>query len=181
MTAAVRLFAEQGFAATSIRQIVEACSCTNPSLYYYFPSKEELFRRVVQAQIDHIAGFLRNSTAEAGPIRERMQHALTAFVDFGSQHPESFRLLHRLEGNAEDGAPKVDMSAARKLHLDLMVEMVRHGVTNGEIRPGVDPSCCALAMAGIVNFQLQMALCSGEWHPRRIRQTLDLLFDGIAV
>ena len=180
MTAATRLFAERGFAATSIRQIVEASGCTNPSLYYYFSSKEDLFRKVVDTQLEHIATFLRDWGQQPGALRPRLHAALEAFVDFGRHHPESFRLLHRLETNAEDSAPAVDMSGARQLHLSLMGQMVSQGIAAGEIRKDVDPKHAALALAGIVNFQLQHALCTATWDTECIQHTLDLLFDGIA-
>lgn len=180
LTVATRLFAEQGFAATSIRQIVEACGCTNPSLYYYFTSKEDLYRKVIETQLAHITGFLHDWGQQDGPLRARLHAALSALIAFGRGHPESFRLLHRLESNAEDNAPAVDMSGARALHLQLMGQIVSQGIASGEIRSTVDPTLAALALAGIVNFQLQHALFTGAWNEDAISRTLDLLFDGIA-
>jgi AcrR family transcriptional regulator len=43
LDSAVRLFARKGFAATSVREIVQEADVTNPMLYYYFDSKEGLF------------------------------------------------------------------------------------------------------------------------------------------
>ena len=40
--AAARLFAERGYDATSVREIVEAAGVAKPTLYYYFRSKEGL-------------------------------------------------------------------------------------------------------------------------------------------
>ena len=40
---ATRLFAAKGFNGVSIREICEAVAITKPSLYYYFPSKADLF------------------------------------------------------------------------------------------------------------------------------------------
>jgi AcrR family transcriptional regulator len=46
---ALTLFAQKGYAATSVREIIEAAQVTRPVLYYYFESKEALFARLVQA------------------------------------------------------------------------------------------------------------------------------------
>ena len=46
--AAARLFAERGYDATSVREIVEAAGVAKPTLYYYFRSKEGLRRRFLQ-------------------------------------------------------------------------------------------------------------------------------------
>jgi len=46
---ASRLFMEQSYAATSVRQIAEACGCTEAALYYHFKEgKRELLQAVVQ-------------------------------------------------------------------------------------------------------------------------------------
>src|SRR6188474_2512609 len=42
LRAAMKLFSERGFAATSIRTIAEESGYTNPALYKHFAGKEEL-------------------------------------------------------------------------------------------------------------------------------------------
>ena len=39
---AIRLFAERGFAGTSLQDIADALGITRPALYYYVKSKDEL-------------------------------------------------------------------------------------------------------------------------------------------
>ena len=46
--AAARLFAVQGFAATSIEQVASACSAGKDTIYRRFPSKVALFEAVVE-------------------------------------------------------------------------------------------------------------------------------------
>ena len=180
LAVATKLFADQGYAGTSIRQIVEASNCTNPSLYYYFSSKEDLFRKVVEAQLETITSFLREWGQHDGSLRSRLNTALVEFLEFGRTHPETFRLLQRLELNTDDSAPLVDIATTRSLHVQLIANIVSQGIASGEIRPSVDPTLAALALAGIVHFHLQHALCTGAWNLELVQQTLDLLFDGIA-
>jgi len=51
LIAAVRLFAEKGYSATSVREIVEAAGVTKPVLYYYFRNKEGVFDAMMQEAI----------------------------------------------------------------------------------------------------------------------------------
>jgi AcrR family transcriptional regulator len=51
---ALRLFAERGYAGVSNREIVAACGCTKGAIYWYFESKEDLFRAVLS---ETLAGF----------------------------------------------------------------------------------------------------------------------------
>jgi AcrR family transcriptional regulator len=45
---ALDLFTEQGFDKTSLRQVSERVGVTKAALYYYFPSKEQIFSELVQ-------------------------------------------------------------------------------------------------------------------------------------
>jgi AcrR family transcriptional regulator len=48
---AARLFAERGYDAVSVREIVEAAGVTKPALYYYFGNKEGLARAVLDEMV----------------------------------------------------------------------------------------------------------------------------------
>ncbi|MCE1227092.1 MAG: TetR/AcrR family transcriptional regulator, partial [Geobacteraceae bacterium] len=43
LDAALQLFSTKGYAATSVRELVEAAGVTKPVLYYYFKNKEGLY------------------------------------------------------------------------------------------------------------------------------------------
>jgi AcrR family transcriptional regulator len=45
---ALDLFTEQGFDKTSLREVSERVGVTKAALYYYFPSKEQIFAELVQ-------------------------------------------------------------------------------------------------------------------------------------
>ena len=47
---ATRLFAQQGYAATTTRQIAAECGVTEAMLFRHFPSKEELYWEVIEAK-----------------------------------------------------------------------------------------------------------------------------------
>ena len=48
LAAATALFAQKGYAGTSVREIVERAGVTKPVLYYYFENKEGLFRAILE-------------------------------------------------------------------------------------------------------------------------------------
>ncbi len=177
---ATRLFASQGYNATSIRQVAEAANCTKPALYYYFRSKEALFRHVIQLHVDGMSALIRSFVARPGPIRPRIHEALMTFVDHAQENPDAMRLLQSAEMQPEEGAPDVDVAASRQLHLQMMEDLIRQGMETNEIRPDVDSRDCAIALAGTINFQFQLWLhCGDEWSSSRLHRTVDILFDGI--
>jgi AcrR family transcriptional regulator len=61
---ASRLFIEQGYAATSVRQIAEAVGCTEAALYYHFKDgKRELLQAVVERTIPDLLGAVEECRA----------------------------------------------------------------------------------------------------------------------
>ena len=49
---ATKLFAEKGYAGTSVREIVDRAGVSKPVLYYYFKSKEGLFYAILEWAAD---------------------------------------------------------------------------------------------------------------------------------
>lgn len=90
LAAALRLFAEKGYEATSMREIAEQLGITKPALYYHFDSKEDIVRTLlgeIEAQVESLVEWTR--AQPAGPdLRRRVleqwtdimqAHGLTVF------------------------------------------------------------------------------------------------------
>lgn len=60
LTAAEALFAEHGFAATSMRSIADRVGVTPAMIHYYFGSKMELFQAVVEQALAPLAAAIAN-------------------------------------------------------------------------------------------------------------------------
>ncbi len=93
--AAVAAFAEQGFEASSTRDIAARASVTQGLVTYHFPTKDELWR----AAAESIFGALRdalptrpNAYPADGP-RAGARDAIAAYVRFAAAHPELFRFM----------------------------------------------------------------------------------------
>lgn len=180
IAAATRLFAEQGYSATSVRQLVAASGCAKPALYYYFGSKEALFRETVQRHLDDMNRMVREHLRSPGPVRACVHRAVSAFLDYAIGNPHVFRLLQRIETQPEKEAPAFNMMATRELHLSLLGDLMQQGVDSGELRPGIDPFDGALVVAATMSYQCELAVVSDAWDRDRIHRTIDLVFDGIA-
>lgn len=93
LRAALRLFAEQGYGATSMREIAEQLGITKAALYYHFDSKEDIVRALladVERQVGELADWAERQPA--GPqLREEV---LTRWSDVMQAHGLSlFRFI----------------------------------------------------------------------------------------
>ena len=66
--AAMHLFAEQGFAGTTIDQIAEAADVSRATVFSYFPTKEEIVFGDASAAVDVLRGTLGQGAADDGAI-----------------------------------------------------------------------------------------------------------------
>ena len=177
---ATRLFAQRGFAGTSMRELVEACNCTKAACYYYFSSKEALYREVVQHHTSRINKMVATTVKASGTIRERLHGGLNLMIDYSEADPLAMRLMQRIELTPEDNAPAMGDTPSRETHLCLTTELVKEGTQNGELRRDMDPNEAALVLTGAMQFQFDAAITSGEWDRERMHRTIDLVLDGIA-
>ena len=81
LTAARRLFAEKGFAATGREEIVDAAGVTRGAMYHHFANKEDLFRAVYIELETEIVSDVTSAAAEGGDAMDRLRRGAHAFLD----------------------------------------------------------------------------------------------------
>ncbi|MFO7173392.1 MAG: TetR/AcrR family transcriptional regulator [Bacillota bacterium] len=85
LEAAFRVFAEKGYRAATMAEIARAAGVTPAALYYYFPSKADLFRAAVterRSQLQPALAALASPDARELPPREFLGALLRAMADF---------------------------------------------------------------------------------------------------
>src|SRR6059058_4571764 len=92
--AATRLFAERGYAATTVDDIVEAAGVTKPILYRHFESKQELCIALLERYRDElVAAPLSRFDPEAPDRSAQLVSMMEAWLEHAFRHPDSTRLL----------------------------------------------------------------------------------------
>ncbi len=102
---AARLFLEKGYNETSVRDILDAVGDSSPSvLYYYFKSKEDLYRQVLDTKakkyIQAIDTVMNKDQEPTAMMEDFLKVFLTAFVQGGStdvSDPESHMFYLHLQ------------------------------------------------------------------------------------
>lgn len=79
---ALRLFSEQGYEATSMRQIAEELGFTKAALYYHFNSKEDIVRALLESMRGEVSGLATWARdQEPGPaLRKEVVSRWTAIM-----------------------------------------------------------------------------------------------------
>ena len=94
LDAAERLFAQFGFEGVSLESIAAAVGISRHNLLYYFPSKEALYRRVLDRVLDRWLDCMA-----AISISDNPQEALSAYIAaklrFSREHPAGSQVFTR--------------------------------------------------------------------------------------
>ncbi|QJY46082.1 TetR/AcrR family transcriptional regulator [Pseudonocardia broussonetiae] len=148
---ATRLFAEKGFASTTLQDIADALGVTRPAVYYYFKTKEEILARLVGEITQAAATDLGEMTGRADVSPTERLKAITRLnvTRIGGQAAR-FRLLIKSESELPDDIAHAHREARRQV-LAAFVRVVREGVERGDFRP-IDPRTGALGVIGLCNW-----------------------------
>lgn len=97
LAAALKLFTEFGVYAVSTRQIAQAVGISQPTLYAYFPTKDDIGRELHDRAFALLAR--RLADGEHGPVDSPacMAAMLRVYVDFGLENPDMYRIAFMSE------------------------------------------------------------------------------------
>lgn len=151
MEQATRLFAERGFASTTLQDIADATGLTRPALYHYVANKDELLSRLVSESTETPAALLHriNERTELSPT-ERLREMATAIALHQAQGTERFQLIIRSEPELPEDI-SLTFHRSRRLVLKEFIRAIEDGIRLGEMRP-VDPRVAALGVLGMLNW-----------------------------
>jgi AcrR family transcriptional regulator len=132
---AARLFAEQGYAETTVDQIVAEAQVSKPALYRHFASKRDLHLALLRT---HQSALAASALAELASQRtlDRIPVMIDAWFQHVQEHPFTWRMLfHDVTGDPDVQALHADI---RQLQRDGDVRLLREfvpGIPEDELEP----------------------------------------------
>jgi AcrR family transcriptional regulator len=175
MEAALRLFGEHGYDATTVKDITDAAGVAKGTFFNYFDTKEAVLPAIAAHRLEQLEAVLTpEQGAPSSPIaRIKLALRLVAedpLCEKQLAHQLFAAMMHRRE-----------VGPGHALR-DLLTQQVRQAQTVGEIRPELDP----LYLAGVIRSLFFQRLAM--WHhghcpaplPQLIDGLVDLLLEGVA-
>jgi len=135
--AATALFAERGYAATTIDDIVTGAGVTKPMLYRHFESKQALVMSLLERHRDELAAAPLDVllATEQAPFPERLDAMLDAWFGYVEAHPFVRLLLHDSSGDPEVAALVRELhDRQRAADVALLREFAPH-IPTAELQP----------------------------------------------
>jgi AcrR family transcriptional regulator len=145
---AAELFAQRGFAGTTVQDIADALGMSRPALYYYVKSKEVILEQLVENLSINDAAVLegirrRRSGDPVDKLREMARHLATN----ASSNPYQTQILTQSKHHLPEEIASRDREAERSI-LGSLVWVLEQGMRRGQFR-SLDPRTAALAIIGM--------------------------------
>ena len=134
---AAELFARQGIAATTVREIADAAGILSGSLYHHFASKDDIVDAVLSTFLQDLRAAYDEVLAGAGDPAERFRGLVRVSLETVALHPRATEIYqndaHRLR--ASNGYAYVEESA--KAVRAAWVGVLEEGIRSGAFRDDV--------------------------------------------
>ncbi|MDE1951631.1 MAG: TetR family transcriptional regulator [Betaproteobacteria bacterium] len=146
---AARLFARQGYAATSMNQVADSCALSKAALYHYFRDKYALLTHIAEAHVLLLLSVTRDVEAQYADPRRRLPALIERFVREYADAQDAHRVL------TED-VRFLDPEDRERI-LGLEREVVGHfaraiAATRPELEPAALDKPLAMLLFGMINW-----------------------------
>lgn len=144
LAAGLEVFAELGYEATAVRDIVRRTDLASGTFYNYFPDKAAVFRALVEETGGEARRRVRAARREARTREAFVEGAYRAFFAFIVEDPHRFAFMRR---NLDAVRTRFG-DAVLPASTDELAEDLRAAIAAGHLPP-VDVEYCAHAMVAV--------------------------------
>ena len=93
LTAAARLFADNGFRNTNIIDIGKACNASKSSMYHYFPSKEVMLQEMLETHVSGLVELAEQLSKAATTPELKFREYLHLHLHYYFKHRNRHKVL----------------------------------------------------------------------------------------
>ena len=173
LEAARRVFAELGYGATTVRDIIRATPLASGTFYNYFKSKEEVFQAIQDETALRIRPRLRSERIRARNIEEFISSTFLTFFEYVASDQSTFAAIRR---NTDTIRVRMDtpeiIAGFEELREDIEIAIAK------SVFPKVDSDYLMAAMVGVAFEVAERMLRRTPHDPIGAAQFATALFMG---
>src|SRR3984885_4181321 len=175
--ASVRLFAEKGFAETTVEDITNAADVGKGTFFNYFPSKEHILVAFSDMQLGKLERFVEAARISKESMRAFFRTMSQQMTSEPAKKPDFMRAL--LQANLSSLSVRNVMRERNTRGEHLLSQLVQIGQERGEFRRDVS----ALEVARVFRQMtfgtvLLGSVYGDDWLGERIDRAIDILWTG---
>jgi AcrR family transcriptional regulator len=164
---AAAVFAERGYAATSISELTEATGLAAGGLYHYIEGKDDLLIAICDQLLEPVLARAREIAASGEPPVEQLRELVEAWVSHVVEHRHHM-LVFTQERQAIERQPRWRrVRSQRKAFEKILDDVLARGAADGSMT-FADRRLSLLALLGMVNYTPQWVRPGGRLSPAEI-------------
>ncbi|MCS0499555.1 TetR/AcrR family transcriptional regulator [Protaetiibacter mangrovi] len=178
--AAVELFAEKGYATTSVQEVVERAGVTKGAMYHYYRSKDDLlfgiYERMLTLQREHLDEIIARGLPTAEALRMACIDVIETSIDSLQEGTVFFRSVHMLSPERQR-----EVTRRRREYNDAFATLVRNGQREGLYRDDIPIAVLVANFFSDIHYLSNWYKPGGtESQTEVAEQITDLFLKGIA-
>jgi AcrR family transcriptional regulator len=181
LEAAYTLFLEQGYSATSMRQIAEHAGIALGGIYNHFASKDEIFQELIIAKHPYVQIFPILHAVPGDTAEEFLTNAAQVIEAEMAQRPDFFKLMfiELIEFNGRNFTKLIEIILPQAMSL-----LQRFADPNSGVRPLPPLLIMRTFLGNIIGFYVTRLLMSDPSVPAEMREArlgdfVDIYLHGI--
>lgn len=167
--AASELFAEKGFADTSLTEIADKAGVTKSLIHHHFGAKEQLWKEVACSIFGEYEVVQKKMIDEGPDTVETFIASVRMYADFLESHPQ----IARMHGWMS--LENLPHSQAKTL-TELGVQKLTRAIENGDVRADVAPIYMLLSFIFLIDHWVLSRKIVAQWLPEGV--DLDTVANG---
>jgi TetR/AcrR family transcriptional regulator, cholesterol catabolism regulator len=168
---AVKLFGENGYTGTTMRDIAEAVGVLPGSLYAHIDSKETLLLEIVSEGIERFLTIEKSLAASVELPEARLRMAIRAHVDVVAEDPQrSLVVFHQWRFLSEPNRARA--ITMRRRYANAYVKIVDDGKAAGVFSPRLDTRIAVFSVLGALNWIPEWYSDKGAQSPGEIAEKM---------
>jgi len=174
---AAELFARQGYSATSMNQVAEACGVSKPSLYHYVRDKDRLLVEIAEGHVAKLNALVDEVQREALAPEARVRRLIQAFLEVYADSQAAHRVLTEDVKFLQD-ADRVRVLAAQRAVVAGFADAV--AAARPELRHADLLKPVTMLLFGMMNWMFTWLQPDGRLtHTAMAPVVADLFFGGL--
>ena len=177
--AALDLFAQHGFADTTVEDITNAADVGKGTFFNYFPSKDHILLAFAEMQLAKLQAIIENLRSTHEPVPQFLRTLAVRMTEEPGRNPSIVRamLLANLSSTPVREGMRINQARGHKL----LTEFVQIGQERGELRNDLPAGDIAHVFRQTVfGTLLVWSLYGDDSLASRIRTALDVLWQGLS-
>lgn len=160
LSAALKVFARRGFAATKISDIVAQGGMSHGLLYHYFKSKEEIFYELLHRALSTSGeSLLMVEAMPLSPLQKVYETAKYILTGIDQWEDTSYYFLIVIHAALMDTTENENVFADSEVAVESLMRILKQGQEMGEVRDGDTREMAILffaAIQGVAFYKLSM-------------------------